>query len=180
MELFWDGQARVFYDTAADAEQLVVRPRDVMDNATPAGNSLAADLLDRAARVFGDPGLDDVVARSIAAQAEPARSYPLAFGRLLSVASRRAMRPLEVAVVGPRGDAGTEALVRAALEPWLPQRVLVGAEEGETRSLPLPILEGRGEKGGRATAYVCTGYACKEPVGDPADVRRQLAETLAQ
>ena len=180
LELFWDEKARVFYDTAADAERLVVRPRDVMDNATPSGNSLAADLLDRAARVFGDQALEDVVSQAVAGEAEQARSYSLAFGRLLSVASRRAMRPLEVAVVGPRGEAATDALARAALERWLPQRVLVGAEEDEARSLRLPILEGRGMRGGRATAYVCTGYACKEPVSDPSDVERQMAETLAE
>jgi uncharacterized protein YyaL (SSP411 family) len=180
LELFWDGAAGLFYDTATDAEALVVRPRDVMDNATPAGNSLAADLLDRAARIFGDASLDEVVGRAIGAHADQARSYSLAFGRLLSVASRRASRPVEVAVVGPRRDPATRALAEAALERWLPQRVLVGAEEAEARSLGLPLFEGRGMKEGRATAYVCTGYACREPALEPATVRQQLAETLAE
>ena len=180
VELFWDRKARVFYDTASDAERLVVRPRDVMDNATPAGNSLAAELLERAARIFDDSALDDFARQAIDGQAEQAKSYPLAFGRLLSVATRRAMRPLEVAVVGPRTDDATLALARAALAPWLPQRVVVGAEEGEALPFPVPLLQDRGMRGGRATAYVCTGYACREPVQDAEGVARQLAEVLAE
>jgi len=45
MEQFWDPAQNAFFDTAAGHEQLIVRPRDFFDNATPSGNSLAADVL---------------------------------------------------------------------------------------------------------------------------------------
>jgi hypothetical protein len=180
LELFWDEREGRFYDSATDAERLVVRPRDVMDNATPSGNSLAADLLERAARVFGDQALDETARQAIDGVAEQAKSYSLAFGRLLSVATRRAMRPVEVAIVGPRGHEDTGRLVQAALRPWLPQRVVVGAEEGEALPVPLPILEARGMLDGRPTAYVCSGYACREPVGDAEGVERLLEEVRAE
>jgi uncharacterized protein YyaL (SSP411 family) len=175
LELFRD-DVGVFYDTAKDAETLVIRPRDVMDNATPAGNSLAAELMLRAAAVFGEPALEEVAVRAIDSEAESARAYPLAFGRLLSVASRRLMTPIEVAVVGPRADPATMALSREALTPWLPQSALVGAEEGEALPLPIPLLESRPMRGGRPTAYVCSGFACKEPVNEVDGVREQLEE----
>jgi uncharacterized protein YyaL (SSP411 family) len=174
--LFRDEASGLFYDTAVDAERLVVRPRDVMDNATPAGNSLAAELLLRCATAFAEPSFEEAALRAIDAEADAARNYPLAFGRLLSVASRRLMTPVEVAVVGPRADAATGALARAALEPWLPQRVLVGAEEEERLPFPVPLLESRPMRGGRPTAYVCSGFACKEPVNDVEGVKRQLEE----
>jgi uncharacterized protein YyaL (SSP411 family) len=180
LELFWDGKTRAFYDTASDAERLVVRPRDVMDNATPSGNSLAADLLERAARVFGDAALDDLARQAIDGQAEQAKAYSIAFGRLLSVATRRAMRPVEVAIVGPREDADTVALARAAAAPWLPQRIVVGAEEREALPFTVPLLQDRGMKDGRPTAYVCSEYVCKQPVQSAEGVARQLAEVAAE
>jgi uncharacterized protein YyaL (SSP411 family) len=180
LELFWDRKTRAFYDTASDAERLVVRPRDVMDNATPSGNSLAADLLERASRVFGDAALDDLARQAIDGQAEQAKSYSIAFGRLLSVATRREMRPVEVAIVGPREDAGTVALARAAVAPWLPQRVVVGAEAGEALPFAVPLLQDGGMSDGRPTAYVCSGYTCRQPVQDPEDVARQLVEVVAE
>jgi uncharacterized protein YyaL (SSP411 family) len=179
LELFRNG-AGVFHDTAKDAETLVVRPRDVMDNATPAGNSLAAELMLRAATVFGEPALEEVAVRAIDGEAESARAYPLAFGRLLSVASRRLMTPIEVAVVGPRSDPATAALAREALTPWLPQRALVGAEEGEALPLSIPLLESRPMRGGRPTAYVCSGFACREPVNEVEGVRAQVEAVTGQ
>src|SRR5262249_15891974 len=49
LERFWDEQRHAFFDTATDHEQLILRPRDFFDNATPSGNSLAADALLRLA-----------------------------------------------------------------------------------------------------------------------------------
>src|ERR671915_1331065 len=49
LELFWDEEKRAFYDTPADHEELVTRPRDIYDSAAPSGNSVAADVLLRLA-----------------------------------------------------------------------------------------------------------------------------------
>jgi uncharacterized protein YyaL (SSP411 family) len=149
-----------------------------MDNATPSGNSLAAELLQRSGHLFGDEALDRIASQAIDREARAAHAYPLAFGRLLSLASRRLMTPIEVAIVGTRGEEATHALAHAALQPWLPQRVVLGAQDGEALPFPIPLLEGRGAVDGKATAYVCTGYACQAPVSDPAGVARGLATAL--
>ena len=179
MELFWDDADGVFYDAAVDAEALMVRPRDISDTSTPAGNSLALELLQRAARLFGDDALDAVVARTLERESAGLADYPVAFGWLLSVAARRLMPPVEVAVIGPPADPRTNALARAALRRWSPQRVVMGGEEGRSEPFPTPLLEGRGMREGRPTAYVCSGYACREPVGDAAAVESLLAEVAA-
>src|SRR5262249_16982464 len=53
LERFWDANVNGFYDTANDAEGLITRPRDLLDNATPSGNSLAIDVLLRLASLTG-------------------------------------------------------------------------------------------------------------------------------
>ena len=41
-ELFRDGGDEALYDTGSDHDRLIVRPRDLFDNAVPCGNSAAA------------------------------------------------------------------------------------------------------------------------------------------
>jgi len=45
IELFADEQYAGFFDTSKDHETLISRPKDIVDNATPAGNSVAMDVL---------------------------------------------------------------------------------------------------------------------------------------
>ncbi|MHB1193196.1 MAG: thioredoxin domain-containing protein [Longimicrobiales bacterium] len=157
LEGFWDPETGLFHDTEHDAESLFLRPRDPMDNATPSGNSLAAELLARAGHLFGEARYTEVARRAVAREAEAMARYPTAFGRLLGVLDRLEAPPVEVVVVGPRGEAGTRALVAAALAPFHRNRTVAGREES-----------------GAATAYVCRGYACRAPVGDPAALAEEL------
>ena len=170
---FWDEEAGLFHDSARGAETLFLRPRDPMDNATPSGNSLAAELLARAGHLFAAPRYTEVARRVVAREAEVMARYPTAFGRLLGVLDRLEAPPVEVVVVGRRADAATRALVQAALAPFQRNRTVVGCEEGAA-SAGVPLLEGKAAVGGSATAYVCRGHACRAPVTDPAALADQL------
>ncbi len=173
LEGFWDETAGLFHDTEHGAESLFLRPRDPMDNATPSGNSLAAELLARAGHLFSEARYTEVARRAVAREAEIMARYPTAFGRLLGVLDRLEASPVEVVVVGPRDDAGTRALVAAALAPFHRNRTVAGREEG-TATAGVPLLEGKVQRHGSATAYVCRGYACRAPVNDPAALAEEL------
>ncbi len=142
LELFWDDEAGTVFDTARDAERLVLRPRDPMDNATPSGSSLAAELLARAGHVFDDDRYRDAAARIIDYDAEALLKFGPAFGRMLSVLDRTLAPPVEVAIVGRADDDATAALVRAAHADFLRNESVVGRLDGD--ELPqIPLLEGR-------------------------------------
>jgi uncharacterized protein len=83
---FRDASTGGFYDTASDAEQLVTRPRDIMDNATPAGSSLAAELLLMMAELTGDVSYRVQASQLLDAAAEPMARYATMFGHLLGAA----------------------------------------------------------------------------------------------
>ena len=83
---FRDAVSGDFYDTADDAETLVTRPRDITDNATPAGPSLAAELLLMIAEMTGDVVPRVQASRLIDAAAEPMARYATMFGHLLCAA----------------------------------------------------------------------------------------------
>jgi uncharacterized protein YyaL (SSP411 family) len=80
---FWDADTEQFYDTSHDAEQLVARPRDPSDNATPSGTSLAIDLILRLANYDGDERLRDRASQIMSSLAAMIGRYPSAFGHLL-------------------------------------------------------------------------------------------------
>jgi uncharacterized protein YyaL (SSP411 family) len=156
---FWDEVAETFYDTAHDHEKLITRPRDVTDNATPSGTSLAVDLLARIAELTGDADLRRRATRVVDSLAEPIVRYPTAFGHLLGGADMIVHGAVAVALVGPSGDGRLGELERAVAGQYLPSLVLAGGEERE-----IALLEGREMVDGTATAYVCRDFACELPV----------------
>ena len=173
IDLFWDDEECVFHDVPEDGEALTIRARDLMDNATPSGNSLAVELLIRSGHLFGDERHRDIAHRVLEREAGFMARYPAAFGHLLGALDRTVADPMEIAIVGSRDDARTVALMRVALGPYLPNRTIAGMAPGEDVPYDLPVLEGR-DRGTEPLAYVCERYACKAPVSDPIALAEQL------
>src|SRR3989304_83948 len=62
---FWDKEKEVFFDTGADHEQLVVRPRNLFDNAVPCGSSVTGEVLFRLAALTGEEGYESHALRAL-------------------------------------------------------------------------------------------------------------------
>ncbi len=182
IELFWDEATGGFYDTGSDHEALVIRPRDVFDNAQPCGGSVASDILLKLAVFTGN---DDYAAKAAAPlrslQEYMARS-PGGTGHWLSALDFYISAVKEVAVVGPKDAPATEELLNTVRRQFLPNKVLMGydpsvvADAGQESRGPgdYPLLEGRGMVNDRPTAYVCQNYVCQLPVTEPGLLLEQL------
>ena len=169
---FWDDEAKAFFDTAADAEALITRPRDLTDNAMPSGNSLAVELLLQLAELTGDDDLRRRAEWTLETLAEPLARYPLAFGHLLGAADLVVHGAVELALVGDPAAPDFAALARAAAARYVPSLVIAGGAPDAAGDVAL--LAGRPAVGGRATAYVCRRYTCDAPTSDPAALMEQL------
>ncbi|HYC51031.1 MAG TPA: thioredoxin domain-containing protein [Gemmatimonadaceae bacterium] len=171
IEWFWDDAAGAFFDTARDQEELVTRPRDITDNATPSGTSLATELLLR----LGDINADHEMIRRahgiLETLAEPMARYPLAFGHALTAADIAVFGAVELALAGTPGDAGFVALERVAGDVYVPSLVLAGGRPDDGAP---PLLRDRPMRDSTPTAYVCRGYACDAPTTDPRELFDQL------
>jgi len=178
LELFYDAETGTFFDAAHDAEPLYVRPRDPMDNATPSGNSLALELLQRAGHLFDDGRYLEVVRLGLAREEGAMRRFPTAFGRLLSVLDRSLTPPVELAVVGDREDPRTGELGAVAFEQFHRNITVAGREPGE-EVRGVPLLEDRLMVAAAPTAYLCRAYACELPVTDVETLRRRF-EAMAE
>jgi uncharacterized protein YyaL (SSP411 family) len=172
LQWFWSDDTGAFFDTAHDAESLIARPREITDNAVPAGNSLAAELLLR----LGDlTGSDQYRRRGmwvVETLGEPLARYPTAFGYALGAAELAVHGATEVALVGSLGSDDFEALVRETASHYLPSLILAGGMPGSSESMPL--LRDRLAIDGGATAYVCRSYVCAAPVTSAASLGAQL------
>jgi len=172
---FWDDRIGGFYDTAADHEALVVRPRDTGDNATPSGNSAAAEVLLRLALIFDSAEYRARAEAVLGSLAPFMARYPTGFGRYLAAAEFALSTPKEIALVGEPDAPDTQALRAAIFQPYRPNKVVVLRRPDETTpAIHSPLLEQRTQLGGVATAYVCENYACKLPVTDAAALTAQL------
>jgi len=169
---FWDDDTGAFFDTASDHEKLVTRPRDITDNATPSGTSLAAELLARLADLLQDESMRRRATYVLETMAEPMARHPAAFGHALGVADLLVRGAIELAIVGDPASDDFRALSRAAAERYVPSLVLAG---GPARNAArVALLADRPTRSGRATAYVCRNYACETPVTDAAALATQL------
>ena len=174
IELFWDADAEVFFDTGRDHEALVVRPRSLFDNAVPSGTSVAIELLLRLALHLGEEAYERRALNALRPMADVMASYPTGFGRYLGALDLHLGPVTEIALVWPSGGRAEGPLLDAVTRRYLPNRVMAGTAEGAPGAARLPLLEGKSAVGGRAAAYVCRRYVCQAPTTDAQALERQL------
>jgi uncharacterized protein YyaL (SSP411 family) len=159
---FGDGRGG-FFDTADDAETLLVRPQDPSDNAHPSGTSALVAALVAFAAITGERRYRDAAEAALGRVAALVDQAPRFAGWSMAAAEAMLAGPLEVAIVGA-DDEARSALHRAALA--LPGAVVVAGEPGTD----IPLFRDRTLVDGKSAAYICRAFVCQRPVTDPDQV----------
>ena len=160
-----------FFDTSADHEQLITRPKDLQDNAVPGGNGMAAGVLLRLAAYTADARYSSAAEQVLARVQASAARYPTAFAQTLQALDFYSSAPAEVALAGTLQDAGMAELLAELRAPYRPHQVVALLQPRAASEIPL--LQGRVQLNGQATAYVCRNFACQLPVTTRAALHRQ-------
>jgi uncharacterized protein YyaL (SSP411 family) len=172
VRLFLDPDRGGFFTTGADAEKLVTRSKDLVDNAVPSANSVLALELQRLAAFTGRSDLENHAIYILRSILPAAVRSPLGFTHALCAVDLYTSDLKEIVIVGDPSDAGTRELVDAARSRYLPNSItLVG--DGSNHSVPL--FQERVLVDGRPTAYVCHRGVCKLPVTSADALLRELA-----
>jgi hypothetical protein len=194
LERFWDAEGGGFFDRprgappiaptgSGQAEGLEVQRKPFQDSPTPAGNTVAAMALVRLASYTMNPEYRQRAQETLEAFAGVAEQYGL-FAATYGLSALLFVRqPLEVVVVGPRGDARTRALARAAHATYRFGKAVLELEPGELTqerlpaglAVTLPALT-RTEP----IALVCVNSACRPPVSDPEALATAIASAGAE
>jgi uncharacterized protein YyaL (SSP411 family) len=174
IESFADAGGGGFYQTPADAGDLLVRPKELFDNAVPSGNSVAADVLQRLSLFTGDPAYERAGVGALRVVRDLLPRAPTAFGHALGALDLYLADAREIAVIGEPGP-DRDALVREATRRFMPNAVLAAAAPNDADAIDaVPLLVGRPLVDRRAAAYVCVRFACLRPVTTTHELGAQL------
>lgn len=155
LSYFYDAEAGLFFFTDARQRELVLRKKDLYDNATPSGNSTMAHNLQRLAVLLDKPEWHETAERMLKSLRDAVERYPLSFERWAAALQNEVYGWHEIAVVG--GNAFEKAAMLSRLP--LSNKVLVAT----TSESELPLLAGK-TGGADAMIYLCRDYTCKRPV----------------
>jgi uncharacterized protein len=134
---------------------------------------MATQVLLRLAALTGEGRYRDAAASAMRGVTAVAHRYPTGFAHWLG-AFQLALGPLyEVAIVGDPAASDTRALLETVNAAFRPSIVLAAAAPSNDSAVPL--LRDRPLRDGRATAYVCHGFACRQPVNEPVELEAQLS-----
>jgi uncharacterized protein YyaL (SSP411 family) len=177
IEQFWDEDAGGFFFTSADHETLITRAKDFYDNATPAGNSVAAAALLRMALFTGEDRYRRMAETILLLIKPTMMRAPGAFGYMLSALDMFLASPFEIAIIGAPESEETRRLVNVVFKRFLPNKAVAQSPAADSKaSRTIKLLEGRGKIDDKATAYVCRNFYCEAPTTDAANLSERLSE----
>jgi uncharacterized protein YyaL (SSP411 family) len=164
-----------FFDTRDDHEVLLIRPKEIQDNATPSGNALAAAAILHLAAITSEPPPPENFQPLLDSLQDPALRYPLAFGYWLNTLDFYHSPVQQVAILTDSSEVTSSALYQVFWEAFHPHALLAASAYPPSQDSP-SLLADRPLVGGKTTAYVCEGFQCLLPVTQPDDLRKQLGD----
>ncbi len=168
MELFSD-PAGGFFNTPHDGEDLIARPKNLMDNPTPSDNALMAEALQMLLSLTGEAEFERALTATFRAAGRLMDQYPTAVGHAIAVLATTLAEPKEIAIVGPDElRRPFDAVVWSAFRP----DCHVASGKGPTHEVPL--LRDRSAPSGAVLAYVCRSFVCDLPATTPDELTARL------
>ena len=158
---YWDPEHGGVFTVASSSEQLIVRQKDLMDNATPSANSVAAYAFLRLAAITGDTKLETHAHQILALLARVAPSAATGFCNAISASLFAQEGAVEIVIPG-----NNPALLATVRSQWLPNAVTVWGDPMDS-----PLWAGR-EAG---KAYVCRNHECLLPATTAEELRERIA-----
>lgn len=170
LEYFWDVDYGGFYFTPNDGEELLFRQKEIYDGATPSGNSIIMLNLLRLGRITGNIDFEEKANCIGSAFSNKINERPSAYTQLM-VALDFAIGPTyEVVIAGNSQAKDTKEMISALEGHFIPNKIVI---LNPTEQKPPEIfhfakfIKHQSSINGKATAYVCSNYACKSPTNKP-------------
>ncbi len=153
--LFWDEQGGGFFFTDQEHVIPMTRPKKVVDQPTPAGNSMMAQNLLLLDALLGRPAYASLAERTLRRFAAALERSGLALAQMALALDQYARGTEVVTVVGRREDGAVAEMLRVARAGFAPRRLVVHAEGA---------AGGKALVQGKPATYVCRGRICLAPL----------------
>jgi uncharacterized protein YyaL (SSP411 family) len=171
IDLFGDDDRGGFYFAGRDGERLIARTKETYDGAIPSGNSLAAFVLLRLARLTGNAEFERRAEGIMRYFAPVVKGAPAGFTALLAALDFALGPTREIVIAGDAARDDTRHMLAVLRGRFLPHSVILLTGDGPNRRALeriVPTIREMGAVGGRATAYVCENFQCGLPVTEAA------------
>jgi uncharacterized protein len=162
----FSSETGAFYETATDAEKLLVRQISGYDGVEPSGNSNAALAFLKLSVYLSDPELTKKAENIFLSFYDELMEFGLNSAYMLQALHLYLGGLREVAIIGKRNDTATQNFLTTVRKGFFPNSVFAFSyeDEIEKNSKIIPLLESRKLHLGKATAYVCRQGTCFPPV----------------
>jgi len=162
-----------FFDTPPGKDDLLVRPKEIQDNAIPSGNALAAEALLKLAAFNDNQAWHDLAEHALGLVAQAAIRYPLAFARWLSAASFARGPIKQIALAGSIDHPEMQSMLAEIRAAYRPNTIVAASPYPPPTGSP-NLLNNRPPLNDQPTAYVCEGFVCRQPVSSMNQLRELL------
>ena len=162
-----------FYDTRHEITDLIYRPKDLQDNATPSGNSLAATALLLIASYTGQEDLRNWAEKMVKGVQEQILRYPIGYSYWLYAMNIFLNPPSEVVILGDLSFPETQKLIDTLWSEYRPACTSVISDYPPSDNLP-PLVYDKFLLNNLPTGFVCKNFVCNQPVNSPDDFAKLL------
>jgi len=165
---FYEAANGGFWQSPADAKDLILRVKDDYDGAEPSGNSVATLALLKLAAITGREDFKNPAEATLRLFAHRLQNFPQAMPFMLHALDFWLDEPRRVVIAGDADSAKARKLLQAAHSVYQPNKIVLGntgAVEEFARSLPA--------KNG-PVVYLCTGTACQPPTKDIEELKQMM------
>lgn len=177
IELFGDKHDGGFFLTGHDDQDLLAREKPDHDGAVPSGNAAAALALVRLGKITQAQRFTTAGQKTLEAFSGPMSQSPTGFTSMIEALDFLLGPSQEIVIAGSDKPTEAQALIDAVRRHFLPKAVVVlhaKGDAGKAIESCVPFLADLGPVDGRAAAYICQDYACKQPVTDPDEISKIL------
>ena len=175
-ELFWDPVEGGWFSTTGNDPSVLLRLKEDYDGAEPAASSVSALNLLVLSHLTSDAAMAEKIERTFGVFGSRAAQMGRAVPMMLAALSTYHAGMPQIVLVGDPASADMGAMADAIRRRYTPAAVVVPVVPGheERLSALLPWIAAMRRREGRATAYLCRGFACQAPTTDPGELTRQL------
>ena len=157
-----------------DAEELIIRPKEIYDGALPSGNSVAALNLIRLAKITGDNNLENEVEKIFRSFAGSISSNPGSHTLALIALMFNNTATQEVVIAGSRNDSKTKEFIEIINERYLPFSSLILNDIDKEIQNISSLLANKQMLENKPTVYVCQNFTCGVPITDVSELKAIL------
>lgn len=173
LKYFGDDDRGGLFFYGSDSEQLLTRPKETYDGALPSGNSVAALNFLRLARLTASAELEEKLQKQLNFFAPHVNRVPEAYTFLLCAALYAAGPDRQIVVAG-KAEADSRLMLDTVNSTYNPFTVILFKEEGKADPNWPDYLKEMHSVNGQTTAYICSHFACQEPITSVNELKHSL------